>query len=128
MKPRKAILEIVARVFEVEVAELIGSRREQHIQPARQAAAWALRRAGYSAVQAGRAMHRDHSTILYAAKRALELAAEDPDYRAQLREVEREIAPRSETQLPAPPNITKPGNPALHWTLAWWGLQRAEVA
>lgn len=80
-----AVRDIAAEVaagFGVSRAELLGDGRHGYVTRARFAAAWiARRRHGYSTPRIGRALNRDHSTILNAIRRCEELRASDPDYR-----------------------------------------------
>lgn len=70
----------VEKVFGVRVAELKGSGRPRQWAQARWAVAMLARRDGYSWPEIGRALKKDHSSMIYGFKKGLELLREDDDY------------------------------------------------
>lgn len=80
-----AILDATCRQFEVSRGDVLGKSRKAHIVDARFAAAWVARRRlrRHSYPEIGRLMGgRDHTSIMHAVRRADEVRALDPDYRA----------------------------------------------
>lgn len=82
-----ATLRAVCALFGVSEADLIGRRRSRRLTPARQAAAYALRRAGLSLVEVGELLRRDHTTIIYSVRQAEARATTDPAYAAKLHQL-----------------------------------------
>lgn len=79
-----AARDAVAAAFGFDAGEYENRRPFAASVPMRLATAWVLRRRypNLSAVQLGRLIGRDHSTILHALKRAEDLREQDADYRA----------------------------------------------
>lgn len=128
--PTKQILCAIVDQFGIPHAELVGNSRVGHIIEARYAAAWALRRAGYASTLVGRLLNRDHSTILYAARRAMELAKQHPDYCEKLRKIEQVLDLPSILPDPAPRKSqrSKYYVARLNLSLAFWGLRKVKSA
>jgi hypothetical protein len=64
--------EVVSRVckqFSVSSADLLGARRHAHIAQARHVLAWLLRERGLSYPAIGKAMNKDHTTIMSAVRK-----------------------------------------------------------
>lgn len=77
------VLRVVSRVFGVTVEDIRSDRRTMAIIPARFAAAYLakeLTRLSYPRI--GERLHRDHSTVMSAIRRANEMIATDPDFAA----------------------------------------------
>lgn len=66
--PPAPILQIVADLYGVTVAELTGKRRFARLTIARQAAAWALRRSGLGVTETGEQLNQDHTTVIYSVR------------------------------------------------------------
>jgi chromosomal replication initiation ATPase DnaA len=68
---KRTLRDIIRDVSEetgVSVAEIIGRARTGRIVKARQAVMYCARREGrFSTTQIGRALHRDHTTVIYGA-------------------------------------------------------------
>jgi hypothetical protein len=95
-----AVLERAEAIFDIPAADICGPRRFQHIIPARQAVAWALQRLGFSLLEIGKALHRSHTTIIYAIREADARAATNYVYAVQLRALLTTSLPE-----PSPPSI-----------------------
>jgi chromosomal replication initiation ATPase DnaA len=104
------ILAAVAAHFGLSMADLSGRSRLHHIVLARQAAAWALRRATPLSLSAiGQLLGgRDHKTILHAIAQTESRMAADAMLRAQLHAI---VAPPS-----------KPSRPR-DMAMRWWVVQ-----
>jgi len=98
MRP-PAILGHVADVFDVTLAELLSRHRYKRLNGPRLALSWALRRVGVGVHEAGRAIDRDHSTVIQNAQAADRRADCDPAFAELLRI----LAERIGVPLPAPP-------------------------
>lgn len=123
--PTKTILCAIVDQFGIPHAELVGESRKSHVIEARYAAAWALRRAGYASTLVGRLLNRDHSTILYAARRAMELAQQHADYCEKLRKIEQLLDLPSILPESTPPRQrSKYYTERLRLALAFWGLKK----
>src|SRR6185503_17800716 len=86
MTPKHLII-LVATVFGVSAADLIGRSRMRIVVEARQAAAWVLRRAcpALALADIGRLLGgRDHTTIIYSLQQIEQRMANDPQLRAQM--------------------------------------------
>jgi len=128
MTDPNAILRAVCTTFGVSLAELVGPRRFSRLTPARHAAAWALRKAGLGVVEAGEALHRDHTTVIYSVRRAEALAERDPAYAAQLAALVRagRVTPPVPPVPPARPGVAM--TPALRLWVAFSGLMMPTTA
>jgi chromosomal replication initiator protein len=91
------IVGAVALEFGVTRAELLGDgRSRQHVR-ARQAAMLLARDlAQRSTTVIGRALGRDHTTVIHGTARARELAATDPDFAKRLAAARKTLTQRSE--------------------------------
>jgi chromosomal replication initiation ATPase DnaA len=80
------LLQRATTVFGIDASELRSKRgRSPRLVQARQALMYALHAAaGMSYQEIGRALGRDHTTVLYGARQAQARAASDPAYAAQL--------------------------------------------
>lgn len=82
---RQKIIDVVCDVFSLADWEIFSDRREPWFVMARHAAAYLFRElTAMSYPEIGRALKRDHTTIIYAVKRAEERAQQDPDFAAKL--------------------------------------------
>lgn len=79
-----AILHAVCDLFGVTPAELLGRTRYKHLNAPRLALCWALRQSGVSMIEAGRAIGRDHSTVIKNAQAAERRAIAYTDYALKL--------------------------------------------
>ena len=77
-------LRAVAQTFGVDSRVLCGSRRHLHATRARMVFVCLLSESGWSSVAIGKALHRDHSTILHSRTRAKQLEASDVTFRSYL--------------------------------------------
>lgn len=84
----------VAALFGVTLDDIKGGRRHTKIVDARHALAWALRHgAGASYLDIGRALNRDHTSIIYACRRVDALRAASDESRQILDAlIDREVA------------------------------------
>lgn len=81
----RAVLEAIARHFEVSFAELVGRSRSGSVGEARAVAATILHTRGRSFAQVGAMMdRRDASTVKGICKRGQDILADDPGLRARL--------------------------------------------
>lgn len=87
------ILEEVSDIFGIEVLRLKGETRERVAAYARFAFCWVAHvRLGYSSVRVGLLLGgRDHTSVLYACKRAITLRVTNPDFLWETQELERRI-------------------------------------
>jgi len=77
---RHIIVELVADLYEVSVADLLGRDRHHRVTRARQGAAWLLKRTGMSWRDIGAVVGLDHSTVGYCIRKV----EADPATRALL--------------------------------------------
>lgn len=89
--PLRKVLEEAADIFGIEVSRLKGETRERKAAYARFAICWmAHARLGYSSVRVGRMLgRRDHTSVLYACKRAISMRVTHPDFRRATQELSR---------------------------------------
>lgn len=88
--PTPAVLKAAAEVGGANVPQLISEwRAPKQLVHARWAAMAVLSQRGASSAAIGRALNRDHSTVLYGIKQANYLAARSPEFVAMLDEVAR---------------------------------------
>lgn len=87
--PIVCIVKAVAAEFEVSEEELRGSRRARHIAWPRQVVMYLGHvLAGHSLPKVGRHLgQRDHTTVLYGARKTIERAIADPDYADRIQRV-----------------------------------------
>jgi chromosomal replication initiator protein len=88
------IIACVAERFGAPVDEILSDRKERRIARVRQAAmalAHELTWQSYPAI--GRAFRRDHTTVMYAVRRARALAEHDLDFAARLAACREALAP-----------------------------------
>lgn len=78
------ILGVVSGYFGVTLAEMTGPDRRRRIVTARHVAAWCLRRSGFSFVDIGLALNRDHTTIMASVRRVDAERVADPGVCAAL--------------------------------------------
>lgn len=79
----KRIQEVVCRYFDIQVADLVGRRRDAAIVEARDIALHLCRREGArTSTEIGRRFDRDHSSVLTAIKRAGHKFKFDPTFAA----------------------------------------------
>jgi hypothetical protein len=101
-------------VLGVELDLLLGRRRFARLSRPRQVIALALRRAGYSTLEIGELMHRDHSTICYQLDEAERRETGDPTFAADVRALLGDA--------PRPPPMKAPIAPDdLAWRRYWNG-------
>lgn len=81
------LLSRAALLFGYHEEDLLKRGRTPRLVAARQAVMWAARYEGYGAVEIGRWMQRDHSTVLYGAAQAAGRADSDPEYAQLLRQL-----------------------------------------
>ncbi len=74
----RRVLELVAETYSVRVSHLLGRSGTKHVRIARQAAYWCLHRAGRSLPAVGRALGRNHSTVLSGVRRTQHRMLHDP--------------------------------------------------
>jgi len=112
MTPRDLIAH-VARAFDLTPSDLTGRSRMRHIVPARQAAAWVIRKASpLSLEEIGRLLGgRDHTTIGYSIAQVEQRLAIDPIYAAQMHSL-----------LPQRPLVTPVRSRPDH-AMRWWVAQ-----
>lgn len=67
--PVDRIVANAADLYGVAVADILSPSRDRRVTNARQAACWLLRGHGMSLPAIGRALDRDHTTVLYAVRR-----------------------------------------------------------
>lgn len=72
--PRRMV-QIAASNYGVSVDEIKGPRRTKHLAEIRWRIAAAARAAGYNHTQIGRALNRDHTTVIHGLKRLEEMQA-----------------------------------------------------
>ena len=63
------VLISVAFAYGTSVEKIRSDSRRANVTAARQAAAWLLRQRGMSLTDIGRALNRDHTTVLYAVRK-----------------------------------------------------------
>lgn len=81
----KRLLNTVADVFGVRLAQILSQRRSAPIALARQVAMHqAVERLGYSLPRIGRVLGRDHTTVLHGHRRIQQLLRTDPDLAARM--------------------------------------------
>lgn len=87
------VLAMVAQAFELPVAGVCGPGRVEPYPQARAVIAYVLRRYGLKWSEIGRAVHRHHSSVLAAERRARQALARAPKSRIALvaRDVERRM-------------------------------------
>lgn len=68
-RPRRIIVEMTAMAHGLTVQDLTGPDRHRPIVRVRWRAMAEMRREGYSLPQIGRALKRDHTTIIYGLRR-----------------------------------------------------------
>lgn len=79
------VIKAVMLAFDVSYEELLGPHRTARICDARFAAFYILHKVcGLTTMETGRAMLKDHSTVVFGAQRCDELMASDATYRAKL--------------------------------------------
>jgi hypothetical protein len=105
-----AVLDHVASVFDVPLAEVTGPRRWARLAPAKLAASWALRRVGISLAECALLLDRQTSTVVKNAQAAEALAQRDPTFAGQLRD----LATRIGMPLDAPPAVPITAGRARH--------------
>ena len=72
---------VVSAMFRVPVPVLMGAAQDITTSRARFALYWFGReRLGYSYGRIGKALSRDHTTVIHGYRRALELRASDPEF------------------------------------------------
>lgn len=67
--PVASIIASAADLYGVDVDEVLSTSRADRATRARQSACWLLRGRGMSLPEIGRALGRDHSTVLYSIRR-----------------------------------------------------------
>lgn len=82
-----ACVYAAAIVFKVAPEHIVGLSRRPEVAMVRQAATVAAQQYGYSLAGIGRALNRDHTTILSGINRALQRAGQDEEYAKKLRMV-----------------------------------------
>lgn len=89
IKPRASeILDDVSFLFDQPVWVLKSAVRSRDVAYPRFAAMYALRKVALMSLpQIGLLLNRDHTTIIYGCKRALEIAEEDTEFRMKLERV-----------------------------------------
>ena len=98
-----AIIEAVSAETGVDIFEIKGPVRGQPIVLARHIAAHlAVKHTGLSLPQIGRALNRDHSTVLYADRRVRERRKDSPELEEVIGRIERRaiILPRRQNDGP----------------------------
>jgi hypothetical protein len=96
MNDPKAVIDIVARVFGVSTAQILGPARTKAIATARQTVCFILRRdLGMSSPKAGDVLALDHSTVVSATHRIEHLLQTDTTVADRVAEVRRLLAPPS---------------------------------
>lgn len=85
LAPIAAIIADAAQLFEIPIGDILSDRKLQGITETRFAIAWVAKHAtSYSLPRIAGALHRkDHSTIINALRRAEELRASDPVFKAR---------------------------------------------
>lgn len=78
-----AILQATAAHYEVRPEDLAGRRRARPLPEARMHAAVALLRAGLTLKQAGAALRRDHSTVIYYRDRHAREHSAEPQHQVE---------------------------------------------
>lgn len=73
-------LKEVYRLFSIHPRDVVSNHRYSFILPARFALCYALRANGLSYKAIGRRLHRDHSSVIHACRRAEEMMERDPGY------------------------------------------------
>ena len=68
MKTKEQILDTVCKVYEVDTLDVFSKKKRTNevISDARQVSMYLMREEGYSSVDIGKFMNRDHATVLYA--------------------------------------------------------------
>jgi chromosomal replication initiation ATPase DnaA len=78
------LIERATAEWDVSWGEVIGSIKEQRIVLARQAVMFALHAAGFSSTQIGKALGREHTTVLHGIKAARRRMDADAGYRRKV--------------------------------------------
>lgn len=79
------IIEAAASAFAVSRIDVLSDRRDRPAVLARQSAMWLARRTTLQSYPAiGRALRRDHTTVMYGVSRIDQRMADDPGLAAQL--------------------------------------------
>ncbi|NPA26175.1 MAG: chromosomal replication initiator protein DnaA [Chloroflexi bacterium] len=89
----EAVLDLVARTYDVSVEDLKGKRRSRRIAYPRQVAMYLLRNeVGLSWPQIGELLGgRDHSTVMHGYRKIEEQIAQDPMLRREIREIQERL-------------------------------------
>ena len=82
--PLRLLLNVASAAFGVPVNEMLSQRRCVALQPPRRAFVWLAKHTTYASypTMAGYLGGRDHTTLMHAYKRALEMREEDAGFRA----------------------------------------------
>lgn len=96
MKRISDILTIASQLSCISTERLIGLSRLKRVVRVRQACYLVARECGHTYPQIGKYMHRDHSSVIYGAQKALDIAERDQVYSAfldRLRRLSKSSAP-----------------------------------
>ena len=86
-----SICEAASETFYVAVPKIRSRSRSTQIVRARHAVCLVASARGHQSTVIGRVLDRDHSTVLHAVKRAHALRSRNPDFAAQLADLERQV-------------------------------------
>jgi len=122
------VITAAAALFAVPVADLRSGRgRRARITQARIAITAILRDHGYTVVEIGLLLGRDHTTVCYYTERCGRLARDDPAFAARLRALQAAVG-----HTPAPPAAPTRQplaiTPQLRLSLSLWGVATPQAA
>ena len=84
----KQVITAVANCYGVQLRDLVSERRPRNVIRARQVAMYLAKElTGHSLPSIGRAILRDHSTVLHGCRQIAKLRLQDPKLDAQIREL-----------------------------------------
>lgn len=87
----KLIMDSVADVYQIEPIYLRNKTRMMPFIEARQVACFFMRKYGYSTVEIGRRVRRDHSTVIHSTKMVKNLMSVDEKLRHRMLQIEERI-------------------------------------
>lgn len=87
----RAILACVATRFGFSIEEILGGSHRTRLMPPRYMAIRMMERQGYSSSVIGKAMNRDHSTILWSVRQMNKLSKTNPVMAKLMRDADQEI-------------------------------------
>lgn len=85
------IMIATALALEIEVADIMGKSRKSRLAEARRIVSGISRRFGWNLARIGRAMNRDHSTVMYQIEKFEHFLKNEDDYRDLVEQVQKKL-------------------------------------